>query len=158
MRTAGRQRTPGNLGDALGLGGGRLRSGQGSGLLRASDVRPESWALERRPPASKEWPFPQQPPSPAACEAWGFLDGLTEGVEQVLSHPSERWPRAGPGPPWETRVMGTAESSQPTRRRWGHRELLRDAAWNPGLTDAVRKSRTRDLSLRVGEGGVGPAT
>ena len=101
MRTAGRQRTPGNLGDARGLGGGRLRSGQGPGLLRASDVRPESWALERRPLASKEWPFPQQPPSPAACEAWGFLDGLTEGVEQVLSHPSERWPRAGPGPPWE---------------------------------------------------------
>lgn len=48
--------------------------------------------------------------------------------------------------------MGTAESSQTTRRHWGHREFLRDTTWNPGLTDAVRKSCTRDLSLHVGEG------
>lgn len=63
-----------------------------------------------------------------------------------LSHPSERWPRAGPGPPWETRVTDPAErGSQPTRRRWGHPpELLRNAAWNPGLTDAVRNP-ARDL-------------
>lgn len=60
--------------------------------------------------------------------------------------------QAGPGPPWETRVMGTAESSQTTRRHWGHRELLRDTTWNPGLTDAVRKSCTRDLSLHGARG------
>lgn len=47
--------------------------------------------------------------------------------------------------------MGTAESSQTTRRHWGHRELERHHL-EPRSHRCVRKSCTRDLSLHVGEG------
>lgn len=81
-------------GGARGLGGGRTQVWPGpwpaGGPL---DVRPESWALERRPPASKEWPFLSNRHLQPSVRPEA-LNGLMEGVG---SRPYPILQRDGPG-------------------------------------------------------------